>query len=58
MFWLDWLQMRVAIDRSNARPTDPSLVGIDYEMVWGVVTTKVKDLDRAVRTCLETLDQP
>jgi uncharacterized protein with HEPN domain len=47
--------------RSIARMRDRLIhhyFGIDYEMVWGVVTTKVKDLDRAVRTCLETLDQP
>jgi uncharacterized protein with HEPN domain len=28
-------------------------VGIDYEMVWGVVTSKVEELDRAVRAFLE-----
>jgi uncharacterized protein with HEPN domain len=30
--------------------------GIDFEMVWGVVTTKVVPLDHAVRACLEQLD--
>ena len=30
--------------------------GIDYEMVWGVVTTKVAPLDQAVRICLEQFD--
>ena len=31
--------------------------GIDYEMVWGVVTTKVAVLDRAVHAWLETIDK-
>jgi uncharacterized protein with HEPN domain len=31
--------------------------GIDYEMVWGVVTAKVVSLDHAVRACLEQLDK-
>ena len=47
--------------RSIARMHDQLIhhyVGIDYEMVWGVVTSKVEELDRAVRACLETLDQP
>ena len=31
--------------------------GIDYEMVWGVVTSKVEELDRAVRTFLEQIER-
>jgi uncharacterized protein with HEPN domain len=45
--------------RSIARMRDRLVhhyFGIDYEMVWGVVTTKVVPLDHAVRTCLEQLD--
>jgi len=45
--------------RSIARMRDRLVhhyFGIDYEMVWGVVTTKVVPLDHAVRTCLKQLD--
>jgi uncharacterized protein with HEPN domain len=31
--------------------------GIDYEMVWGVVTSKVEELDRAVRAFLEQIER-
>jgi len=47
--------------RSIARLRDRLIhhyFGIDYEMVWGVVTTKVVGLDRAVRDCLESIDKP
>lgn len=47
--------------RSIARLRDRLIhhyFGIDYEMVWGVVTTKVAGLDRAVRACLGRLDKP
>lgn len=30
--------------------------GIDYEMVWGVVTSKVEALDRTVRACLKQIE--
>jgi uncharacterized protein with HEPN domain len=46
--------------RSIARLRDRLIhhyFGIDYEMVWGVVTSKVEELDRAVRLCLEKIDQ-
>lgn len=47
--------------RSIARLRDRLIhhyFGIDYEMVWGVVTTKVEGLDLAVRACLERIDKP
>ena len=31
-------------------------LGIDDEMVWGVVTSKVSELDRAPRACFEAID--
>ena len=46
--------------RSIARPPDRLIhhyFGGDYEMVWGVVTTKVAELDRVVRACLETIEK-
>jgi len=46
--------------RSIARMRDRLIhhyFGIDYEMVWGVVTSKVEELDRAVRAFLEQIER-
>jgi uncharacterized protein with HEPN domain len=46
--------------RSIARLRDRLIhhyFGSDFEMVWGVVTTKVAELDRGVRACLETIEK-
>jgi len=46
--------------RSIARLRDRLIhhyFGSDYEMVWGVVTTKVAELHRVVRACLETIEK-
>jgi uncharacterized protein with HEPN domain len=46
--------------RSIARMRDRLIhhyFGIDYEMVWGVVTSKVEALDRTVRSCLEEIEE-
>lgn len=45
--------------RSIARMRDRLIhhcFGIDYEMVWGVVTSKVEALDRTVRACLKQIE--
>ena len=46
--------------RSIARMRDRLIhhyFGIDYEMVWGVVSSKVEELDRAVRAFLEQIER-
>jgi uncharacterized protein with HEPN domain len=46
--------------RSIARLRDRLIhhyFGSDDEMVWGVVTTKVAELDRVVPACLETIEK-
>ena len=46
--------------RSIARMRDRLIhhyFGIDYEMVWGVVTSKVEELDRAVGAFLEQIER-
>lgn len=46
--------------RSIARMRDRLIhhyFGIDYEMVWGVVASKIDELDRVARACLQQLQQ-
>ena len=46
--------------RSIARMRDRLIhhyFGIDYEMVWGVVSSKAEELDRAVRAFLEQIER-
>jgi uncharacterized protein with HEPN domain len=46
--------------RSIARMRDRLIhhyFGIDYEMLWGVVTSKIEELDRVARACLQQLEQ-